>query len=165
MKLIISKRGGARLPTTATRRLLKKAVYLSLLRMGVYHDQEISIVLTTDAEMAKLNSQYRGLDQPTDVLSFAMSQPKAKTQDKFADPPLMELAARGASPLLGDIVISLERAAAQAIESGHSFERELAFLTVHGMLHLLGLDHETKSERIIMEKRQKQILDALGLLA
>jgi len=140
MKLIISKQGKAHLPEARTLRTLRKAARLCLLRMGESPDQEISLVFTDDEGIARLNMMYRGIDQPTDVLSFPMGR-----------------------PLLGDIVISLERAVSQAREYGHSLQRELAFLTVHGALHLLGLDHESKSDRKRMESYQKQILFVLGI--
>ena len=152
MKLIISKMGGARLPDRKTRTLLRKAAYLCLLRVGERLDHEISLVLTDDRVIGKLNKKYRGIDGPTDVLSFPMSGSRRRGYP-----------ASQREYLLGDIVISLERAAVQALEYGHGFERELAFLTAHGMLHLLGFDHMRKKERARMEMYQRQILAVLGL--
>jgi len=129
------------LPGRDLEKLLRKAVKLTLMRMRANMEAEVSLVLTDDEGIQKLNKQYRGLDRPTDVLSFAQEDSK----------------------LLGDIVISQERAGEQAGRYGHSIEREMAFLTVHGMLHLLGLDHETAEERARMEMIQKQILAVMGL--
>lgn len=114
---------------------------------------EVSVLLVDDAEIRRLNLQYRGIDSATDVLSFAMME-----GEDF--PELTEL---DVVPL-GDIVISLERAKAQGEEYGHSFEREVAFLTVHGMCHLLGYDHETEAERKIMREREESVLAKLGLV-
>ncbi|MCL2198972.1 MAG: rRNA maturation RNase YbeY [Defluviitaleaceae bacterium] len=104
---------------------------------------EVSISFVADSEICELNNKYREINKPTDVLSFpTMGTP----------PP------SGIFPM-GDIVISTETAARQAEEYGHSFEREMAFLTVHGVLHLLGLDHETDSgDEAIMEEIQESIL-------
>ena len=131
--------------------MLYRAVKLSLLRMKADPDAEVCLVLTDDTGIRNLNRQYRNQDQPTDVLSF----PNGKDW--------VEIHGDGGPNLLGDIVISAERAVAQAVSYGHSVEREVVFLTVHGMLHLLGLDHGTDQERARMEKMQRQILLVMGL--
>ena len=113
---------------------------------------EVSITLTDDAHIHKLNLEYRGLDRPTDVLSFA-----------FADSEEPEVEDGPDSEVLGDIIISLERAWAQAEEDGHGMERELSFLAVHGMLHLLGYDHMEEEERMEMEEEQRYIMGKLGI--
>ncbi len=113
---------------------------------------EISLLLTDDAAIQELNRDYRGKDAPTDVLSFPMNEGE--------DALLPE----EGNLLLGDIVISLEKAAAQAELYGHSLERETVFLFIHGLLHLLGYDHERGIEA---EKEmfawQEQIIAALGI--
>lgn len=111
---------------------------------------EVSLFLTDDQGIQALNLMYRDLDQPTDVLSFPLDQDGMPT---LPDVPT----------LLGDIVLSVERARDQADEYGHSFERELAFLVVHGVLHLLGYDHEEEDERRAMRSREETILFDLGL--
>ncbi|MHB1151813.1 MAG: rRNA maturation RNase YbeY [Eubacteriales bacterium] len=122
--------------------LIKKAVTETLRCEDYRGKAEVSVTLTDDEKIRTLNREYRGKDMPTDVLSFPME-------------------ARG---LLGDIVISLERAAYQAELYGHSFERETAFLTVHSMLHLLGYDHETSDEdQHNMFSRQDDILNRLKI--
>ncbi|OCL25215.1 rRNA maturation RNase YbeY [Orenia metallireducens] len=103
--------------------------------------KEVSVALVDDNYIHGLNHRYRGKDQPTDVLSFPQDD----------------------NLLLGDIIISLETAQRQAEEYNHSFAREIGFLTVHGMLHLLGYDHYGKEERIIMRKKEEEILVELGL--
>lgn len=113
---------------------------------------EVSVTLTDDAYIRTLNRQYRQMDRPTDVLSFALNE---------GDEP----AITGGPEInvLGDIILSVERAKAQAEEYGHSLRREIAFLTVHGMLHLLGYDHIEEAERIEMEREQKAVMEALGI--
>ena len=116
-------------------------------------DAYISLVLTDDAGIAALNRDYRGRDEPTDVLSFPQLD---AVDDAMILPP-------DAPVMLGDIVVSLPRAAQQAREYGHSLNREVAFLLVHGLLHLLGYDHLTPEESREMEARQEDILNSLGL--
>ena len=113
----------------------------------------LSVVLTDDAGIAALNREFRGIDAPTDVLSFPQLDPTSPPAPLPPGEPLP----------LGDVVVSLPRAQAQAHEYGHSRERELGFLLVHGLLHLLGHDHETPDEAAAMEGRQEAVLNALGL--
>ena len=113
---------------------------------------ELSVTLTDDAHIHALNKKFRGVDRATDVLSFAFRE---------SDEP--EVVGAGFE-VLGDVIISLERAAAQAKEFGHSFLREVIFLEVHGLLHLLGYDHVLGDERREMEAEQKFIMTRLGIL-
>jgi probable rRNA maturation factor len=114
---------------------------------------EVSVRVTDDAEILELNRDYRGVDAPTDVLSFADEEDDMA----FVRPPDMPRP-------LGDLVISYERVVAQAGEYGHSVARELAFLTVHGMLHLLGYDHELgPDEASLMHAREEAIMALLGI--
>ncbi len=116
-------------------------------------DCEVSITLTDDAHIHELNKKYRGIDRPTDVLSFALHE---------SDEP--EIIYEDAQPdALGDIVVSVERARAQSIEYGHSFKREIIFLIVHGMLHLLGYDHIDEADRLEMESEQKFVMTELSI--
>lgn len=129
------------------------------------YEAEVSILLTDDEQIKQLNQQFRGIDRSTDVLSFPLVEYDApgdfsKLEDNAADwfhPETGEL-------LLGDIVISIERAKLQAKEYGHSVEREIAFLTAHSMFHLFGYDHMEDSERIIMEEKQNNVLEKLQIL-
>ena len=116
-------------------------------------EAEVSLTLVDDARIHELNREYRGVDRPTDVLSFALQE---ETED---EPEILDYE----DDLLGDIIISVERARAQAIEYGHSFERELSFLAVHGCLHLLGYDHLEPEEEKVMFGKQEDILNALGI--
>lgn len=114
---------------------------------------EVSLALVDDREMRELNRTYRGVDASTDVLSFAMREATA------GEPPVD---AREEA-LLGDVVISLETAARQAREYGHSLEREAGFLLAHGLLHLLGYDHDEPARAEVMQKKQEEIMVAAGL--
>ncbi len=119
---------------------------------GLAANDEVSIVLCDDPYIHALNRDYRGKDQPTDVLSFALNEGEA---EQIIDGP--------AENLLGDIIISLDTAACQAEEYGHSLEREIAYLTVHGMLHLLGYDHEEEADKCEMRTEEEHILELLGI--
>ncbi len=135
--------------TAAHRKLVRQAVKEALAFEQFDRPAEVSVSFVDDDEIALLNKTHRGIDRPTDVLSFPLFD------EDFED---------GEAAALGDIVISLERAAAQAEAYGHSFERELAFLTVHSVLHLLGYDHEEgKAEESEMFDRQEKILARMGL--
>ena len=119
---------------------------------GLGENTEVSVVLADDEYIRKLNYQYREKDCSTDVLSFALNEGE---EPDIVDGP--------DEVLLGDIVISLETAARQAEEYNHSLERELAFLTVHGMLHLLGYDHEREEDRCEMRSEEEHVLSLLGI--
>jgi probable rRNA maturation factor len=134
--------------------LLRRAVDATIEHEQYGNPCEVSITLTDNEQIHVLNRQYRNVDRPTDVLSFPMMDFSGESEEPVADEPIVSL---------GDIVISLEKAAEQAEEYGHSFEREVAFLCVHSMLHLLGYDHETsESDELDMRRRQSQIMDEMG---
>lgn len=124
----------------------------------------VSILLTDNEEIARINQEQRGVDGPTDVLSFPMIEYERPGDFDFLEeggweyfhPETGEL-------LLGDIVISLDKAAEQAERYGHSMEREVAFLTAHSMFHLFGYDHMEEEERKIMEEKQADLLNRLGI--
>ena len=113
---------------------------------------EVSFTLTDNNYIHELNKQYRGIDRPTDVLSFALNE---------SEEP--EISGGTAVNVLGDIIISVERAKEQAADFGHSLRREIAFLTVHGMLHLLGYDHMEDEEREEMEAEQRFVMEKLQI--
>ena len=122
---------------------------------------EVDVLLTDDEGIREINRQQREIDRPTDVLSFPFHDYKAAGEfDDIEEngtfhPETGEL-------MLGDIVISMDKVTAQALEYGHSRERELAFLVAHSMLHLFGYDHMEDEERIIMEEKQEEILQKRG---
>ncbi|MDF2929587.1 MAG: metalloprotease ybeY [Anaerospora sp.] len=119
---------------------------------GLKENNEVSLVFCDDAYIQDLNKQYRGKDQSTDVLSFALNEGE---EPKIVDGP--------SQVLFGDIIISLETAARQAEEYNHSLEREVAYLTVHGMLHLLGYDHMTEEDKTEMRIEEEHVLSLLGI--
>lgn len=108
-----------------------------------------NVIIVDDKYIHKINKEYRGIDRPTDVISFALED------DKQIDLPDLRV--------LGDIYISYDKAISQAKEYGHSNKRELCFLAVHGLLHLLGYDHMTKDDEIKMFGLQKELLDSYGI--
>lgn len=123
-------------------------------------DAEVSVTIVDNAEIKELNNETRGIDRPTDVLSFPILE-----FDEDGNIIDCDCDYDGGSLILGDIVISAERAAEQATEFGHSFRREIAFLTVHSMLHLLGYDHETsEADEALMFSKQEKILEGIGIL-
>ena len=139
--------------TYALKMLIRRSVVATLDFEGYENDCEISLTLTDNDGIHALNKQYRGIDAPTDVLSF----PQIEYENTEEPPTDNEV-------MLGDVVISLEKAEAQADEFGHSFEREVAFLTVHSMLHLLGYDHiNSEEEEKEMREKQSAIMKELGL--
>ncbi|MDX8364191.1 rRNA maturation RNase YbeY [Cytobacillus sp. IB215665] len=123
-------------------------------RENIDDGAELSITFVSNKRIQEINREYRNKDQPTDVISFAMEE---MGEDEI------EITGIELPVVLGDIIISTTKAKEQAEEYGHSFERELAFLSVHGLLHLLGYDHETEEEEVIMFTKQKEILEQYGL--
>lgn len=138
--------------------LIRRTIRTALREEGVAVPCEVDVLLTDDRGIHTINREMRNVDRPTDVLSFPMfcytpGQPPADTDD--ADP------ATGLTPL-GDMVISLERAEAQAAEYGHSRRRELSYLVVHSVLHLLGYDHlDEGPQKARMRSREEAILKVL----
>ncbi|MBZ5201299.1 rRNA maturation RNase YbeY [Planomicrobium chinense] len=115
---------------------------------------EVSVTFVTNEEIQNINKEYRGKDAPTDVISFAMEE---------LGEGEVEIVGSMEPRMLGDIIISLDRTKEQAADYGHSFERELGFLAVHGFLHLLGYDHMTKEDEKTMFAKQEEILSSLGI--
>jgi probable rRNA maturation factor len=129
------------------------------------YETEVSILFTDDDQIQQINQEFRGIDTPTDVLSFPSIEyitpgDFSKLEENIAEsfhPETGEL-------ILGDIVISVDRAKIQAKEYGHSIEREVAFLTAHSMFHLFGYDHMEEVERTKMEEKQNIVLEMLQIL-
>ena len=139
--------------------LLRRVISAALDAEGVDVPCEVDVLVTDDEEIHAINLEQRQVDRPTDVLSFPMFDlaPGDKPEEDWADP------ATGLVPL-GDMVISLERCAAQAREFGHPLERELAYLAVHSVLHLLGYDHmDDGPQKARMRAREEAILNQLGI--
>jgi probable rRNA maturation factor len=127
--------------------VLERAAHAALGHESESKDCELSIVLTDDARLQELNRDYLGIDAPTDVLSFPASETDPETGARY----------------IGDILISIPRARAQAESAGHALESEVQLLVVHGILHLLGHDHAEAAEKARMWKAQAEILGSLGL--
>ena len=139
--------------------LLRRVISAALEAEGMDLPCEINVLLTDDEGIHQVNLDMRGVDRPTDVLSFPMFDlsPGEKPGEEHEDPDT------GLVPL-GDMCISLERAAAQAEEYGHSVERELSYLAVHSVLHLLGYDHMDEGPmKAQMRRREEHILEGLGI--
>jgi probable rRNA maturation factor len=132
-------------PQPVNTELIERAVLAALGQQSAEGD--LSIVLTDDARLRQLNRDYLGIDAPTDVLSFPASETDPETGKSY----------------LGDVLISIPRAEAQAHGAGHPLEAEVQLLVVHGVLHLLGHDHARPEDKLSMWAAQAQILDGLGL--
>ena len=136
-------------------RLIKKAVRMALDAEGVGKPCLISVMLTDDAGIREVNREFRDIDRATDVLSFPMNE---LTPGDF-DPALCDQDPETGALMLGDMMISLERCQAQGEEFGHGFSREIQYLTVHSVLHLLGYDHVDEGEgKRRMRAREKAIM-------
>ncbi|MCT1903882.1 rRNA maturation RNase YbeY [Oceanobacillus sojae] len=117
-------------------------------------DAEVSISFVNNEQIQVINRDYRDKDKPTDVISFAMQEMEDEE---------LEIVGEGLPVVLGDIIISIDKAKEQAEEYNHSFERELAFLALHGFLHLLGYDHMNAEDEKKMFRRQDEILGEFGI--
>ena len=138
---------------TGIRPLIRKSCNAVLKNEGFEEICEVSVTFVDNEEIAQLNGDFRNKPQPTDVLSFPLGEEDTYDVDQDSG-----------NILLGDIVISMEKAMEQAELYGHSLEREVAFLTVHSMHHLLGYDHENGGEEErIMRTKEEQVLEKMGL--
>lgn len=135
---------------------LQECVILACKWEGLKDSCEVSITIMDDESVRELNRDYRGVDAPTDVLSFSLLE-------EVDEEPEIILEGGEETLVLGDIVISAEAVARQAEEYGHSVMRELCFLTVHGIYHLLGYDHHTPEAEQIMEAKQRKVLEELNI--
>lgn len=147
-------------------KLLKKVIIKAVELEKCPYECEVNLTFTDNNGIRELNRDFRGLDVPTDVLSFPMvdfSKPADFTIFDDDNTIAMYFNPESGELLLGDIVISTERAKEQAEEYGHSLKREICFLTAHSMLHLMGYDHMDESEKAVMEEKQDNILNSLGI--
>ena len=126
---------------------------------------QISLLFVDNEEIRSINKETRGIDKATDVLSFPMlDYPKDKVfKDVYKNTKFNEIYLDGDELVLGDMVLSLERAKEQSLEYNHSFNREVCYLVVHSILHLLGYDHMEDEEKKIMRKREEEILGSLNI--
>ena len=127
------------------------------------YEAQVSILITDNDAIREINCEQRGIDAPTDVLSFPAAEYDTPADFEMVSGRIDCFHPETGELLLGDIVLSVERVISQAEGYGHSRERELGFLVAHSMLHLIGYDHMEEEERAIMEQRQREILEGIGL--
>ena len=128
------------------------------------YEAEVSVLFTDNASIREINRENRDIDAATDVLSFPIGEyPEPGVFDLLEEEQPEVFHPETGELMLGDIVISVERVVSQAEEFGHSEERELGFLLAHSVLHLCGFDHMEEEERILMEEKQRQIMDTLKI--
>ena len=127
------------------------------------YEAEVNLLLTMNKEIQEMNAEFRHIDRATDVLSFPMIDYEKAGEFAFLEEDDSYFNCDTGELMLGDIVISKEKVIAQAEEYGHTIKREYAFLIAHSMLHLLGYDHMEEQERLEMERKQKEILEQLGI--
>lgn len=139
-------------PPEDIEQLIEKCTAAALAEEDIKDDAEISVTLVDNARIREMNAEFREIDRETDVLSFPLGDENGFEVDPDTD-----------AMLLGDIVISLEKAKSQADEYGHSFKREVAFLITHSLFHLLGYDHMTEDEEKEMFAKQEKVLQKLGI--
>ena len=132
-------------------RRIEEIIKKVLLHLKVDKKTEISVLFTDDKFIRTLNNRYRGMDKPTDVLSFSLQEGAVKSPEIESDKPL------------GDIIISAETAKRQADTLNHSIEKELTVLLIHGLLHLIGYDHEEDKDYKIMREKESKILKMFAL--
>lgn len=132
---------------------LKKAMEIVAKKEALGPNTEVDITIVDNAEIHTLNREYRGIDRPTDVLSFALDEGDEEPEAEDGE----------AEHLLGDVIISAPRAVEQGEEFGHGLTREMTYLAVHGMLHLLGYDHMEEADKRVMRAREEEILRELDL--
>ncbi len=135
------------IPCPVPEETIRRAAQQAIQHQRLPAETNLTIVLSDDAQLQELNRDYLGIDAPTDVLSFPLDEPDPETGSRY----------------LGDIILSVERAAAQAAAIGHPLEAEMQLLVVHGILHLNGHDHAEAEEKARMWQAQAEILTALGL--
>ena len=129
---------------------------------GVPFPVSVETVWTSKEEIAQTNSSFRQIDRPTDVLSFPLQSFNPQNPDRFTQVPHWEFEESG-KLTLGSIILCPSIAIDQAAQYGHPFEREYVYLTVHGLLHLLGYDHENEDDKVLMREKEELVMDKLGL--
>jgi len=149
---ITDKQKKIKLPT-GTRLLIRKACAATLAEESFKDSAEINVTIVDDDEIRAINKEFREIDNSTDVLSFPLGEKG-----------VYDVNPENNAKMLGDVVISIEHAVSQGDLYGHGFEREVAYLTIHSVLHLLGYDHVNGGlEKTIMREKEERILDSLGL--
>jgi probable rRNA maturation factor len=143
------------MPDEWTAATMEKAAALALEEEGIEAECELSVSFVSLEEIHRLNREFRSVDRPTDVLSFPMyERDEIPSENELED---------GESIELGDVVICEDKAREQALEFGHSYERELIYLFVHSVFHLLGYDHEDENEKKEMRAKEESVMEKLGI--
>ena len=163
MTLLFEEEGDLQLPLEC-KELAERVIEAAADYVDCPYEIEVNLLLTMNEEIHEVNYNYRQVDRPTDVLSFPMIPYEEPEDFDFLEEAFECFNPETGELVLGDIVISKEKVVSQAEEYGHSIEREYAFLIAHSMLHLFGHDHMEEEERIVMEQKQKEILEQLGIL-
>lgn len=143
-------------------KLMKELIIAAAKKLNLGENFEVSVTIVDDNKIQEINREYRFIDKATDVISFAIEDNDEEDFAVFFDSEFMEEEVQ-IPRLLGDLFISIDKAENQAEAFGHSLERELGFLTVHGFLHLNGYDHQTEAEEKEMFSLQEEILEENGL--
>ena len=163
MSLYLEEEGEITLPFE-TKEVADLVVEAALEYEGCPYEAEINLLLTTDDEIHRMNEEFRQIDRATDVLSFPMLEYETPGDFSFVEEEAEAFNPESGELMLGDIVISKEKVLAQAEAYGHSPKREFAFLIAHSMLHLFGYDHMEEEERLVMEERQREIMEKVQIL-
>ena len=145
--------------------LLKSVIEFALKEEEVDVPSEVSLLFVDNEEIREINNETRGIDKATDVLSFPMLDYEEKKvfKEMYKNYEFSQSDFDGDELVLGDVVLSLERALEQSQEFNHSFEREPSYLVVHSILHLLGYDHMEEDDKVVMRKREEEILTKLNI--
>lgn len=163
MTLLFEEEGDLTLPLECES-LAKRVIEAAIDYVDCPYEAEVNLLLTMNEEICEMNQNFREINRATDVLSFPMVDYEKAGEFDFLDDAIEYFNPETGELMLGDIVISKEKVVSQAEEYGHSIEREYAFLIAHSMLHLFGYDHMEEEERIVMEEKQKEILEQLQIL-
>ncbi len=163
MTLYFEEEGSFELPLDS-QKLAEEVIEASLNYVECPYEAEVNLLLTMNEDIHRMNLEFRGIDRPTDVLSFPMVDYEVPGIFTFLEERYDCFEPETGELLLGDIVISKEKVISQAEEFGHSPKREFAFLIAHSVLHLCGYDHMQDEERLLMEEKQRKILEKLNIL-
>lgn len=163
MTVYFEEEGALTLPVNA-KEIAEEVVEGALDYIGCPYEAEVNLLLTMNEQIHEMNLEFREIDRPTDVLSFPMLDYEEAGNFDFLEDCAEAFDPESGELVLGDIVISKEKVLAQAKEYGHSPRREYAFLIAHSVLHLCGYDHMEEEERLVMEQKQREILEKLEIL-
>ena len=163
MTVYFEEEGALTLPVNA-KEIAEEVVEGALDYIGCPYEAEVNLLLTMNEQIHEMNLEFREIDRPTDVLSFPMLDYEEAGNFDFLEDCKEAFDPESGELVLGDIVISKEKVLARAEEYGHSPRREYAFLIAHSVLHLCGYDHMEEEERLVMEQKQREILEKLEIL-